>query len=98
MAVNPFEHVMDTRNVHIFENLGLHFHLPYPITKFMVLEAVAAGLIAAIYIPLARRAVSGAPPRGAIWNAFESLLTFIRNQVAKPCIGEHDADRYVPFL
>jgi F-type H+-transporting ATPase subunit a len=64
----------------------------------MVLELIVAGLMLAIFIPLARRAQTGEPPRGAFWNAFESLLTFIRDQVAKPCIGEHDADRFVPFL
>lgn len=98
MAANPFEHVMDTGHWHIFENLGLKLHLPSPVTKFMVLELLAAVLIAVIYVPLARRAASGEPPRGRFWNAFESLLTFIRDQVAKPCIGEHDADHYVPFL
>src|SRR5207249_1168278 len=36
--------------------------------------------------------------RGWRDNAFEVLLTFVRDEVAKPSIGEHDADRYVPFL
>jgi F-type H+-transporting ATPase subunit a len=98
MATNPFDHVMDTQHWHFFENLGLEFHLPGGITKFMVLELIAAILILVIYIPLARKARTGQPPKGRIWNTFESILTFIREQVAKPCIGEHDADRYVPFL
>src|SRR5262249_40955895 len=58
----------------------------------------AALLILAIYLPLARRARTGEPVRGPFLNAFEALLTFIRDQVAKPSIGEHDADKYVPFL
>jgi len=58
---------------------------------------LAAGLILVIFIPLARRAQSGEPVRGGFWNAFEAVLTFIREQVAKPYIG-HDADRFVPFL
>jgi F-type H+-transporting ATPase subunit a len=40
----------------------------------------------------------GGVPRGPAANFFEVLLTFIRDQVAKPGIGEHDADYYVPFL
>jgi F-type H+-transporting ATPase subunit a len=71
-----------------------HFQL----TKFMILEVVAAIIIIVIYVPLARRASSGAPPKGFFWNTFESVLTFIRDEVAKPNIGEHDADKYVPFL
>jgi F-type H+-transporting ATPase subunit a len=68
------------------------------ISKFMLLELIAAGLTAAIYIPLARRIQSGEPPRGAWDNFFEAILTFIRDDIAKPNIGEHDADKYVPFL
>jgi F-type H+-transporting ATPase subunit a len=98
MAVNPFEHVMDSNHWEFFETFHWEIRLPFGLTKFMVLELIAAGLILAIFIPLARRARTGEPPRGAIWNAFESLLTFIREKVAKPCIGEHDADRFVPFL
>jgi F-type H+-transporting ATPase subunit a len=103
---NPFEHVQDTHDWVIFERLfgGVTIHLPgipgtnIYLTKFMILELAAAGLMAAIFIPLCRRAARGSLPRGPWWNAFESLLTFIRDEVAKPSLGEHDADRYVPFL
>lgn len=96
-AVNPFEHVMDSQVWHFFDWRHLHFHLPWFITKYMVLELLAAVIILAIYIPLSRRAASGMPVKGAFDNAFESLLTFIRDQVVHPNIHEH-ADRYVPFL
>src|SRR5262245_33158571 len=65
---------------------GYTFYL----TKFMILELIAAGLIIAIFVPIARRAASGAPPSGAWWNMFESLLTFIRDEVARPTLGAHD--------
>jgi F-type H+-transporting ATPase subunit a len=67
-------------------------------SKFMVLELVAAGLICAVYIPLARRVQSGQPPRGLWDNLWESFLTFIRNDIARPNLGDHDADKYLPFL
>jgi F-type H+-transporting ATPase subunit a len=102
MAVNPFDHVMDSNHWHISEALNLGFHLPkigsFQITKFMLLQLLSAGLILLIYIPIARRARSGEPPRGFLQNTFESKLTFMREQVAKPNIGGHDADRFVPFL
>jgi F-type H+-transporting ATPase subunit a len=98
---NPLEHVMDTDHFEILESWG-PIRLPnifgFQITKFMVLELVAAALIAAIFIPIGQRLRSGEPPRGAFLNTFEVLLTFIREDVAKPAIGEHDADRYVPYL
>src|SRR6266852_647806 len=107
MAADPFEHVMDTKEWHFFESQGAYIHLPkiylplygdFQITKFMILEVVAAILIVAIYVPLARRAASGELPKGFLWNTFESMLTFVRNQIAIPNIGAHDADRFVPFL
>ncbi len=93
------KHVQDSYHFHFFDVLPLkHLVLPPGVTKFMVIEVIAALLILAIYIPLARAARNGEPPRGAWNNAFESLLTFVREQIAKPCLGEHTADRYVPFL
>src|SRR5258708_3010841 len=101
LAVSPFEHVLDTDEWHIFETWNIGIHLPkifgLQIAKFMVLQLIAAGIVIAIFVPIARRVHDGSPPRGAFWNLFESLLTFIRDQVAKPAIG-HDADRYVPLL
>src|SRR5262249_38677288 len=70
----------------------------FQITKFMILELLAAVLIAVIYIPIARRARTGELPKGAWWNAFEALLTFIRNDVVRPTIGEKYTDKYVPFF
>lgn len=99
---NPFEHVADSYHIHISNKLSIP--LPHNeaetlgISKFMLLELIAAGLIIAIYVPMSRRLVSGEPPRGSWDNAFDSVLAFIRNEVAKPNIGEHDADKYVPFL
>jgi F-type H+-transporting ATPase subunit a len=111
MAVNPLEHVSDSGTWVLCESLGweiplyrLHFSLfghEFRFTKFMLFELIAALILIGIYVwpgGLARRSQSGEVPKGAFWNAFEGLLTFIRDQVAVPYIGEHDADRYVPFL
>jgi F-type H+-transporting ATPase subunit a len=102
-----FEHVMDNKRWSFFENLGWEVSLPkihlplygdFQVTKFMLLELVAAGLVLLIYVPLARRAQTGAPPTGFFWNTFESILTFIRDRVVKPNVGEHDTDRFLPFI
>lgn len=95
---DAFDHVVDSQFVEIFPSQFFGFNLPFGLTKFMVLELIAAILILVIFIPLAKRAENGDPPKGLFWNTFESLLTFIRERVAKPAIGEHDADRFVPYL
>jgi F-type H+-transporting ATPase subunit a len=93
-----------------FEVFGHEFH----ITKFMILQVAAALLVVLIYVPLARRIKSGGLPTGRWWNLFESLLTFIRDKVARPNLDthhapaqghehghheeHHEADKYVPFL
>ena len=41
---------------------------------------------------------SGEPPRGKLWNLVESLLFFVRDKIARPGIGEHDADKFLPYL
>jgi len=64
----------------------------------MVLEVVAALFICTVFIRLANRVSKGDRPQGRLWNLFESMLVFIRNDVARPAIGSHDADKFVPFL
>jgi F-type H+-transporting ATPase subunit a len=100
MLASALDHVLDSYHFEFFSSLGLEVDIPqaWHITKFVILMLLASALILGIYIPIANRARTGEPPRGVFWNLFESLLTFIRDKVAKPAIGEHDADRYVPFL
>lgn len=69
----------------------------FQLTKFMVLELLVAALMLAIFVPLARRLRSGEPPRGRLANLFETMLVFIRDEVARPAIG-HGSDRYLPYL
>jgi F-type H+-transporting ATPase subunit a len=97
-------HVKDAHGFH-FPG-GIHTTLPVidifgyelQVTKFMVLELIAAALMLIIFVPLAWRMRKGAAPRGRIWNFLEAILVFIRNEVARPAIGEKDADRFLPFL
>jgi F-type H+-transporting ATPase subunit a len=70
----------------------------FQITKYMVLELVAAALLLLVFIPLSRRAQHQKVPTGRFWNFFEAIVVFIRDQVARQAIGSHDGDRFVPFL
>ena len=98
-VVEIFAHVKDAKAFHL--PLGKEVDLPMifglQITKFMVLELIAALLMLLIFIPLARRMAKGGAPRGIFWNMFEAMLLFVRNEVARPAIG-HVADRFLPFL
>ena len=72
--------------------------LDFKLTKFMVLEAVVALVICVLFLALAARLRGGAPAKGRLWNLLEVFLLYIRDQVARPCIGHHDGDRFVPYL
>ncbi len=72
--------------------------LDLKLTKFMVLEAAVAIIICIAFILLAKSLRGGASARGKFWNFLEVFLLFIRDEVARPCIGHHDGDRFVPFL
>src|SRR3954452_25217656 len=91
---NPMEHVM---NSYVWEITHGFSFSTWPFSKFTILMLIAAGIICAIYIPLAKHIQQGGIPRGTFWNFFESILEFIREQVAKPYISHHP-DHYVPFL
>lgn len=70
----------------------------FAISKFMVLEVIAVTLIAAAFIWLANKVKDGDAPRGRMWNLLETFVVFVRDNIAKPTIGEHDAEKFLPFL
>ncbi len=70
----------------------------FAISKFMILEAVVALILIAVFTILATKVRNGRPAKGKLWNLFESFLLFIRDDIARPAIGHHDADRFVPLL
>jgi F-type H+-transporting ATPase subunit a len=101
--LDPFEHVVDHGQLEVYT---YHVNLPtlslpvlgeFQITKFMVLELVAALLCVAVFVPLARHVKRNPSARGAFANLFEAMVVFLRDEVARIGIG-HDGDRFVPFL
>ncbi|MCA9212554.1 MAG: F0F1 ATP synthase subunit A [Planctomycetales bacterium] len=69
----------------------------FQITRFMVLEVVVSIIIVALFAMLAGKVKSGVP-KGKFWNLLEVFLVFIRDEIARPTIGKHDADRFLPYL
>jgi F-type H+-transporting ATPase subunit a len=70
----------------------------FAISKFMILELLVALVLIAVFVVLAKRVKHGRPAKGRLWNMFEAFLLFIRDEIARPAIGHHDADRFVPLL
>jgi F-type H+-transporting ATPase subunit a len=102
---SPMSHVVDHPTLelpHWRFPYGVEIDLPnlfgQQVTRFMLMEVVAAVVVAAVVIPLARHAARNPVSRGWFMNLFESMVLFIRDNVARPAIGGHGADKFLPFL
>ncbi|CAN5318367.1 hypothetical protein BH11PLA2_BH11PLA2_00340 [soil metagenome] len=103
--IDPFKEVIDNAGFELSESLHIHPLLPklhlfgveYQITKFQVLLAIAAIIVAGAMVWLGRKVKNGDTPKGLCWNAIESLLFFVRDNIARAGMG-HDGDKFVPFL
>ena len=90
---NPLSHVIDHDTLEL-PWLG-EIDLPnlfgrFQITRFMVMEVVAATLVILIVVPLARHVARQPVTRGRFVNMFEAMIFFIRDAVARPAIdGGH---------
>ena len=103
--VDPFSHASDSDHFEILESIGLVVHLPtYHLfghelpTKFLILITICAAAVAFGLIWLGQKMKNGDTPKGYLWNLLESLLFFVRDKIARPGIGEHEADKYLPYL
>ncbi len=109
---NPLSHVLDSNAIELpwptpLLNRGdwsLERTITLPsifgiqITRLMVMEIVAAGLMIAILVPVVRHVARTPVSKGWFPNMFEAMLLFIRDDVARPSIGGHAADRFLPYL
>ena len=80
---------------------GIEYHLPhfgsFQVTKFMVLILIAAGIVSFCAIAMARAIKGGKLPKGPFYNFLELLLVYIRDNIAKPNLGDQ-AERFLPLL
>jgi len=103
---NPLSHVVDGPTIDL--PFLPEWHIPpihvgsyvFQPTRFMVMELVVALLMLLVMIPLARHVarVGKHVPRGPLNNLAEALLLFVRDGIARPSIGGHDADKFLPYL
>lgn len=67
------------------------------VSKVMIIEVVAAIFIFWMFKKFADIVRSDKAPEGKGWNAFEGMVVFIRDDIARTAIGP-DGDKYVPVL
>jgi F-type H+-transporting ATPase subunit a len=105
-AENPLSHVVDHDTLELPwpnpPSFDLEIHLPkilgLQITRFMVMELIASVLVFVLVVPVVRHIARTPYSRGWFMNMFEAIILFIRDDVARPAIGGHGADRFLPYL
>jgi F-type H+-transporting ATPase subunit a len=94
---DPFAESADSYHWVAFKSLGIEIeHLP--VSRFVILMTISAIIVLAIFLPACRRIARGDVPRGRMAHFVEAILLFIRDEVARPTIGEHDYKRFLPLL
>jgi F-type H+-transporting ATPase subunit a len=103
---NPLGHVVDHNTLELpwwrpptFDwEIQLPKILGFQLTRFMVMELIASALIIILIVPVVRHISRNPYSRGWFMNMFEAMILFIRDDVARPAIGGHGADRFLPYL
>jgi F-type H+-transporting ATPase subunit a len=97
--IDPFSHVVDSDRIHLPFGIEIDgLKIGETPLKFILLITLSAIVVGVMMTWLGRRMRNGEPPRGRLWNLAESLLFFVRDKIAVPGIGQHDANKYVPYL
>jgi F-type H+-transporting ATPase subunit a len=97
--IDPFAHVVDSPHLEFFGGLEVHALEVggFPL-KFILFISCSAAIVAIAMVWLGQKMKDGAPPTGKLWNLIESLLFFVRDKIAVPGVGAHDANKYLPYL
>lgn len=95
---SPIVHSLDSDWFHFPGDTAINVYEALGLSKFMVLELLGGGLCLAAFIPLARSIQKHGYAKGRLANLGEAMLFFVRDRIAVPAIGEHDAQRFVPYL
>ena len=82
---------VELRNLYESETL-------FSVSKFLVLQLLVALVMLIVFSWLGRKMAAGGPPKGRLWNLLEVILVYLRDHVARPAIGSHDGDHFVPLL
>ena len=79
-----------------------HVVLDLSMTRHLVFALLAMAFLAVVFVQLAKRYGQGigrtSAPRGLTQNLLETLIIFVRDDIAIPNLGSDKYQRYLPFL
>ena len=106
LIAHALEEPKDSTIWHFFEHgglfeHGLHLNLPggdfFALTKFKILILLSALIVVFLFTRLANRLTAQGHPKGRLDNLLESMLLMVRDQIARPNLGDK-AEQFLPFL
>ncbi|HYO45937.1 MAG TPA: F0F1 ATP synthase subunit A [Gemmatimonadota bacterium] len=93
LADAPYLDVPPFGEIHLPE---IHlFGLDLSITKYTVYMWIAAALLLLLFLPMARR--RGRVHKG-LYNAFEAMIVYVRDEIVYTNLGREEGRPYVPFI
>lgn len=88
-------------DAHLVPADGGHVIIDFSITRHLIFAILGGLLVVLIFTSLARKYARGigreTAPRGVFQNLFETLVLFVRDDIARPNLGE-DYRKYLPYL
>ena len=90
---NPLHHVVNatTLDLPFIGEVHVNMFGTWP-TRLMITQLIAAVVLAAIVIPLARHIAKHRVTHGFLFNLFETIVLFVRDEMARPAIdGEENS-------
>lgn len=100
-GVDIVHHLADARYLDVPPFGQIHlpeihlFGLDLSITKYTVYMWIAAALLLLLFLPMARR--RGRVHKG-LYNAFEAMIVYVRDEIVYANLGREEGRPYVPFI
>ena len=93
-AVKPYD-------AHLVTTDGAEMVADFSVTRHLVFIFAGIALLALVLIPMAGKYKRGvgrtSAPRGTLQNMLETLVIYVRDEIARPNLGKK-TDRYLPYL
>ncbi len=88
-------------DAHLVPTGGATVLADFSMTRHLVFIFLAIGLLALLLIPMAGKYTKGvgrtSAPRGLFQNLLETLIVYVRDEIARPNLGKK-TDKYLPYL
>ncbi len=76
--------------------------LDLSITKHLIFALIASGILLILFLNLANKYKRGigrtSAPQGLVQNLFETLVVFVRDDIAIPNLGKSNYQKFLPYL